>query len=133
MKKTGSKKSRDTVPLSCVYSVCHSFSFQKSRDWEVFFPTRKNDLNKAGDTHSQVNKIIYSEKYSAEITEGCLSLLALGGCKEKDKQKLREIQGPSHYPPEFRFMVLLHYGGFFNSCTPKRCLHILVYFQKNAL
>ncbi len=71
-----------------------SFLFlSKSGDWEVFLPTRKNDLNKAGDPHSQVNKIIYSQKYSAEITEGCLSLLALGGCKEKDKQELKHRVG----------------------------------------
>ncbi len=29
--------------------------------------------------------------------------------------------------------VLLHYGGFCNNCTPKRCLHISVHFLTNAL
>jgi len=29
--------------------------------------------------------------------------------------------------------VLLHYGGFFNNCTPKRCLHISVHFKTDAL
>ncbi len=28
--------------------------------------------------------------------------------------------------------VLLHYGGFCNNCTPKRCLHISVHFQAHA-
>jgi hypothetical protein len=30
-------------------------------------------------------------------------------------------------------MVLLHNGGFCNTCTPKRCLHISVHFKTNAL
>jgi hypothetical protein len=29
--------------------------------------------------------------------------------------------------------VLLHSGGFCNNCTSKRCLHISVHFQTNAL
>jgi hypothetical protein len=56
------------------------FLSKEQRLGGFFLPTRKNDLNKAGDPHSQVNKIIYSQK------EGCLSLLALGGCKKKNKQ-----------------------------------------------
>jgi hypothetical protein len=30
-------------------------------------------------------------------------------------------------------MVLLPNSGFCNNCTPKRCLHISVHFQTNAL
>ncbi len=30
-------------------------------------------------------------------------------------------------------VVVIHNGGFFNNCTPKRCLHIPVHFQTNAL
>jgi hypothetical protein len=39
----------------------------------------------------------------------------------------------SSFSPALFSMVLLHNGGFCNNCTPKRCLHISVHFQTNAL
>ncbi len=56
------------------------------------------------------------------------------GCPEECGSETKEGRGCVEQVQIYcTWAVLLHNGGFFNNCNPKRCLHISVHFKTDAL